>query len=769
MAIGKHEHTRNLYRILASALRANDDERASETLRSITAVDGLLALEMLAFMAERLGETGGKEQAIRCFELQMLLTDITGLTRNKAITQHQLGLFLLRQNDISSAEDAFKQAAVGFRQTAPDLFKITNALRAQIYSIQLLSNPEAKLPSDLSGFLKTDSLSAARVALAHAELALGKSNMKGAEEFLLQAKSLCGDRESLRNELLLLEARLMRRKGQLEKADYLRREAASLIPYQQQSDEIKWEAFYFARDSGQYDRAKRLLADLRDGNPIKHTYQRASIALKEKDSETARSLFLECLQSADDDLLLANCYGMLALVAETYAQSLAYLYRAIGLYVKLGQTLDHAICLRDLAIIEMEEGLEWQKRGVPQIAISQFPRAAGHLSKALEMAESLGADDFCVELQINQGRLEVARGRYMIAYNNFEKARVHLELIYLRIANPELFTRYANRYTSCCIAAVAAALRAENVVLAFAASERAKARRMLRDISESWLAVAMADSGGSSVAEELVLNAILPIRKKILEQRPLSAGERRELDEAEDSLRRLAPELATVEVMGKNLEYINEPLGLDRVRRIVFEDELKGGGSELVQPGALNQSVPQELPGGGIIECKKCGVPNKIGASFCSACEGILPRSASANLLTGGSSEEEAKVAFAEHLYNNAIQRFADADFRGAEELFVRAMEYHSHPDYYFFHGMCRLAGGDPEEALRDFYRIKELQFAGKYPFWPLPVSPSELATNVQALEKGDTSPEQVFKDLILAHYRFLARRREGKSTGADL
>jgi tetratricopeptide (TPR) repeat protein len=758
MAIAKHEYSRNLYATLVTAL---EGKSASDLLESIPATDGLLALQMLAFTAEALGETESKDLAIRCFELQLTLSDILGLTGNKAITHHQLGIFLLRQGDVSSAESAFKNAANGFLQNAPDLFRRTNALRVLIYCIRLRYQPDAILPDDLAQFLQTDSVSAAQVNLARAKSAIDKDDLKRGENLLLQAKSLCGDKESLRYELLMLEARLMRRKGRPEKADFLRREATSLVPYEQHSDELKWETFYFARDNKQFDRAKLLLANLRDNDPKKHAYQRALIAFEEGDSERARSLFQECLLNADDDLPLANCYGMLALIGESRIQSQEYLHKAIGLYVKTDQKLDHAICLSHLAILKVMEGLEWQERGMPQIAISQFPRAAGYFAKAFEIAESLGIDAFCVELSIKRGHLEVARRRYKVAYNQFDKARIHLELIYLRSASPELLPRYANKYTSCCLAAVDAALRAQDVNLAFVAAERVKARRMLRDVSESWLAAAMRDSEGSTAAEDLILNVIRPIRTKILEQRPLSLAERRQLSEAEDALRRLSPEVGTIEVGAEKIEYINEPLALHSIRNIVFGAERGEKQFELKPPP---DQAEQELPGGGTITCADCGVLNQIGSSFCSACEGLLPKLVSVNLdvLMGNATEEELKVAFAEYLYNHAIQEFADGDFQGAEKLLGQAIEHHSNPDYFFFHGMCRLVADDAERALRDFSQVKELQFAGKYPFWPLPVSPSELETNVAALENGEPAA-QVFKDLYLAHHRFFSKRSAGQ------
>lgn len=167
-----------------------------------------------------------------------------------------------------------------------------------------------------------------------------------------------------------------------------------------------------------------------------------------------------------------------------------------------------------------------------------------------------------------------------------------------------------------------------------------------------------------------------------------------------------------------------------------------------------------------MIKCPKCHVYNRVCSTFCSACEKLLQKSAQANmnLLLGNATKEELKSAYADDMYNLAVEAFHRGAIKKADELLRQALKHGQHPDYSFFYGLCRLAFNDTEGAIESFEEVLAQQYAGRYPFWPLPVSPSEFKRNFEILKRDKTQGLAAFTSLMLAYRQFTERRRKLRS-----
>lgn len=170
-----------------------------------------------------------------------------------------------------------------------------------------------------------------------------------------------------------------------------------------------------------------------------------------------------------------------------------------------------------------------------------------------------------------------------------------------------------------------------------------------------------------------------------------------------------------------------------------------------------------ELPGGGFVQCPTCFVYNRITSTFCSACETLLPKTASinVNLWMGTASREELETAFAEQLYNSGIELFHEGKIEDAEGFFEQAMEYAQHPDYAFFHGLCRLAQDDVATASANFDDVLTQQYSGKYPFWPLPLSPGHFKRCLDELRNKKTTAQKALVCFMRGYEDYLEKKRK--------
>lgn len=768
LAVSKHDYTRRLYLTLVEAVAPSNPERADEVLSSLAKSgqpkkDAPLAMEMLALMAELLEVAGLEDKAIYCFTVAKLIAERFGLALNRAIVLHQLGYFLMRRGRLQDAETALGDAVRSFEQVAPSLVRQTNLLRVIIYKGRLRQTPDLPLPDDLAGFVVANAEARRIILLARARLALYQDDLDEAETLCGRARAEYGDEASLPAELLRLESAVARRRGLFEKADLLLRQAAEETGLDQFDQEITWESFYLARDLGLYDKAEKLLDQLQQvDKSLRSVYQRALIEFRRGDLAAAEKLLRQCLESSTDDVLRADCFGMLGMILEEPDEARRALHEAIGLYFKLGRKLDHAITLSHLADVEIAHGLSWKAQGLPPVAISQFPRAEKLLDQAQEIAEELGADSFLLDLKMNRAWLERLRGRYERALRLYKEAIIHVELVYLAFTRSQHATVYQSSYENLYEMALDCALEAGRTDDALLFSEHSKARRFLRDVAQTG-ETQISDSAPPLLKEERqILSSIQPLRNKLAQGRPLSSREQHALSQAEERLTELRQEMEqTPELSAELSQRVHQPLPAEMLRRLVFGLEPAGG--RVAETSS--EEPPEELPGGGVIECPQCHISNQLTSTYCSACQFLLPKTALINLNVwlGEATEEELRRAYADELYNQAARKFLEGEISEADALLEQAQQHSQHPDYSFFHGLCRLALGDPAGAISQFAEVKAQQYAGKYPFWPLPVSPGAFDRNFELLKQDQTRGDEVFDNLMQAYEDYSVRRREEK------
>jgi hypothetical protein len=724
LAIARHEYTLSMFAKLTESLAQPSLEKAVNSLADLPSEDARLALQMLAFTADLLADAQLPDKAAFAFQIASSLADHFGLLRNRAIVLHQLGFFEERRGRLNAAEELLREASVLFAQTAPSLVRTNNRARARIYVRRLLFEDNPPAPDDFEALIASDPEIGKTVLPVLARKALGRDDFKAAENLLRQLRASLDPAMPPRAGDLLVEAQLARRLGRFEAAQMLIGQAETSENADTFRGELLREKLYFARDFDMPDEALRILAELQHSQPsVQLLYQDALVRLQSGAAEEAQKLFQECLGRADDDTIRANCFGMLGQIADTLADSLRYLYSAIGLYLKLGRKLDHAIALSHLAVIEIMHAAQRKEAGKPMLVISEFSRADRLLQEAQKIGETLGADAFVVTMMQNRAKLEWDRGRHRVALRHFDTAAKQNELAYLALSDrrqaEHFFTQNVGLYDQAVLCASAAGRPRDALLF----SERGKARRLLRDAAE----IAF-ERGALPNAEKPLLAAIQPLRARLLQGRPLSATERRTLHDAEEELAAMRSEGAE-----------GRTLGWEELRPKIF------GAPAPPVPIEGDEDI-EELPGGGVIVCGRCKVYNRIGSSFCSACELPQPKTAQMNLnvALGIATAEEEKAALADFLYNRAVHLQNDGEFAQAEELLNQAMQLKSHPDYKFFHGLCRLTAGDAVGALVDFRAVKSLQYAGRYPFWPLPVSPDDLEQGIGLLGRDPTRTEVV-------------------------
>ncbi|HKG59127.1 MAG TPA: hypothetical protein VKB05_05055 [Pyrinomonadaceae bacterium] len=751
LAIAKHEYTKRLYSDIIVAVTSDTDLAGN-----LTKEDVPLTLEMLSLMAELFALNQIYEHGFQTFRIAEAITDRFQLNSNKGIVFHQLGEYELRHGEFAEADTAFQKAARIFAPIAPDLEKRSNYQRALVYKFRLASETNPPEPDDIETIIAADHKARELVLLARARKAIDKDDFATAQTLFDELE----ERDSLGEvsvDRLITEARLARRTGEFEKAELLLKQAVKAAEGFW-SDEITWEQFYLARDLGHVEESNAILERLKDKSAaVRIDYQQAMLAYNAGDNETAERLLRKCLQQTHKDNVRADCMGMLALITENPSEGPRFMHQAIGLYVKLNRRLDHAISLSHLATLEIGKALLKQRDGWPTEGLSEFRRADNLFLHAEQMAESLGASSFLLDLLMERARSEVMRRRYNVALRHFSKAATAVELTYLTMTDRKSANQYLSTHTGFYGLAINCALSAgkENAALLF--SERGKARRFLRDAGER----AYEDGYSShslSAKERDLLSVIQPIRDRLIQQRPLALQERQSLYDAEQQLRSLWREMRNSPELRTSLSHrVHQPLDVEILRQIVF-----GEPPGKVEDVAEGDEQVAELPGGGVMQCERCFVFNRIASTFCSACDNLLPKSASinANLSTGTASESELKRAFADELYDQGVELFQAGKIDEAEPYFQNAMTYAKHPDYSFFYALCRLMAGDSSAALRSLDEVLEQQYAVEYPFWPLPVSQTHFHNCVEALKHNQENTTEAFECLMNAYVDYSEKRR---------
>ena len=578
LAIDKHEYTRGLYRQLTEAVMTSDLRSAGETLSALAPStspqhDAPLAMEMLSVMTELLSLGGEDAKAIYCFEIAGLIADRFDLELNRAIVNQQLGHFLTRRGRFDEAESALSDATQRFERTMPSLVRTTNLLRIVVYTMRLYGTPEISLPQDLETFISCDVEAKQVVLLARAQQALNRDDFETAEVLCHQIRADQPDQEKLPAKLLRLESTIARRKGQFERADLLLRQAGEKNEEgQKPGSEILWESFFQARDLGLYDKAEKLLDHLQQvDHSVKPDYQRALITYYKGDREAAEKLWLSCLERATDDRIRADCYGMLGIILKDFQEAEQALHQAIELYIKLDRKLDHAVSLSHLAIAEIYQGVALKARGLPLIAISNFPRAEKLLNDAQEIAEQLGADSFLIDLKINYARLAWVRELYDDALKYYKEIIAHLENVYLALTKSHHIDAYQGAHEDLYEMALRCAIEAGKTEEALLFSEHGKARRFLRDVAQRAENTVQSVSHPLLDEERGLISSIRPLRDKLGQSRPLSSREQQVLTRAEERLVELRQEMQHVPELSAELSSrVYQPLSAEMLRRIVF-------------------------------------------------------------------------------------------------------------------------------------------------------------------------------------------------------
>ncbi|MET0625637.1 MAG: hypothetical protein ABW250_22070 [Pyrinomonadaceae bacterium] len=758
LAIAKHEYTRRLYSQLVNAVLATSLAEAAARLADLPQIDARLAMEMLALISELLALNESSEKGVFSFHVARHIAERFGLTVNRAVVLHQLGVYESRRGRFASAEEALKEAAGVFSQFATSRARQANILRARIYKWRLQLEPDLPEPDDLGSIMASDPQAGEIILMAKASKAIDRDNLVAAEALIGELRSRRGG-EDLSTEALLLKARLTRRQGLYEEADMLLRQAAQRPDAASYKDILTWQSFYLARDLGHVDRSRSLLKSLEGKDDARHVdFQRATLAWAERDNETAERLFRSCLAEAENDSVRADCMGNLATVSSDGNEARRFMYEALGLYHKLGRHLDHAISLSHLATAEMVEGLMWKESGRPMIMQYQFTRADDLLRHAQEIAEVLGASSFLLDLLTKRAQLEFTRERYNVALHHFARAMMELELNYLTMSDHRRAGLFIDGYTALYGLAIRCALAAGRPDQALLFSEHSKARRFLRDATQIAQTGDAADIGPLAAEEEKLLAIIRPLRGRLLQQRPLSPQEQKRLYDAERELGELWRRMKQTSDGSDELAMrVQQPVEVGVLRRLVLGVK----NEEALAPAEVEEKV-QELPGGDVMQCRECFVYNRITSTFCSACDALLPKSGTLNmdLLMGNATEEALKEAYADHLYNRGVELFHDTQIEEAEHHFRQALEHSSHPDYSFFYGLCRLCAEDPAGALASFDEVFARQYAAKYPFWPLPASPSDFRRCVEPLRHDPASAPEALRCLLATYSAYLERRR---------
>jgi tetratricopeptide (TPR) repeat protein len=766
LAIAKHRYTHGLYMQTLDAVMTDALEDAEAVLSNLHNQDAGLVMEMLSLISEVLALSESYEKGVYAFSIAGFVADRFGLLLNRAVVLHQLGVYELRRGQFARAEAALKEAADIFSDVAPNLERRSNYIRAIVYKFRMTLEPGAPDPADIEKIAADDAKARDVIWLARARKALDRDDFATAEKLVQQLEAGNAEDSAVQTEMRLIQVRLARRKGQFEKADLLLKQARKCADSVGYDDQILWESFYLARDLGEVDQSQRLLEVLeKEQGGIRVDYQKALVAYHMGDNETAERLLRGCLNRTEDERARADCLGTLALVSGTLMESLRFMHEAIGLYVKLGRKLDHAVSLSHLAVGESIEGKAWKDAGCPMLALSQFTRADNLFQHAQEIAESLGSDSFLLDLIMNRARLESTRERYNVALRHFEKAATLLELAYLAMTDRPSADLYISGYTAFYSLAIECALKARRPDDALLFSERSKARRFLRDAAQVTNNAGAHSTHAHHSEEEDLLSTIRPLRSRLIQARSLSPQERQTLYEAEQKLVELWQRMRRTPVGSEELlERVHQPLDAEALTRLVFNREETSISRTQRSATALDEEI-QELPGGGVMQCQRCFVYNRISSSFCSACQMLLPKSASFNvdIWLGNATPQELKAAYADELYNRGVEFFHNRELQKAEDLFRKAIEYRTHPDFSFYCGLCRLAFGDPAAALNHFDDILLQQYESKYPFWPLPVSPGDFQGCIGRLKQDQAGTKTALVCLMVAYGNYSDRRRNSK------
>jgi len=719
IAIARHPYPSRLYHDLLRAVFSHS--RNPESLLSfVTPEDANLATEMLSIMSRVAADGNVLDAALRALELGLHLARREKLPLSTPLLQYRLAnLYAFELKKPQSADQLLAEVAELTHGREPNLETSASLIRAALIADE---TGKWEFPPVLEAFLDEHPDVALSVAIGQARAAANRNNLPLHERWCLHAREIPSSNPKLLLELNRLDSILARRKGDWELADLRFRQHAALVE-DTGGDTDLWDRFHLARDVGDVETARMLLNQIArrtsESDSAEVPYQRALLAFNEGQYEEAARMFHECLSKSSGIYKRASCHGMLGLIPASRREQMEHLFEAHRLFHRAGAELDVAIALSHMALVEIAQGKILLDDQWPLFGVSPFSRAARLLERAQAAAEKIGDDDFLIDIRSKLAFVYQTTKNYRAALECLEKAMEQAEWVYLRLTQPEMAPRFAAKVGGVVSRAIDCALEAGRADLALSIAERLKARRLFRDLAE----IDASDAAENETAEErALLGQIRPLRRKLVDGRPLTAGEREELDKAQHRLRRLRESITAAG--GEHAVETGEPLSSAMLRGAVF------GVAATEDP--IPDTAEKVLPGSGI-ECPVCGVFNRIASTFCSGCDTGLPKS---RVLSLDGDPEILRAECGDRMVAEAAESLRKGEWQTAAALVEDARALRRNPMDAWLMGLARVTQAETDLALQEWTAVKRLQYSFQDPYWPLPLSRSAFDDLVEACQR---------------------------------
>ncbi len=718
IAIARHPYTSKLYHdILGAILRPIQSSEPS--LLFVIPDDANLVTEILSVQSRLAEEANMLDIALRSLELGLDLSRKEKLPLATPLLLYRLAnLYAFKLKNPEFAEGLLAEAAELAHVAEPGIENNANLIRAALIATR---TGHWDFPPLLQSFLDKHPDIALSVALGQAEAAANHNNLPLHERWRRHARHIPSSNPKLLQQLSRLDSILARRKGDWELADLRFRQHAALLEDTSGETEL-WDRFYLARDLGDVETAHMLLNQIaRRKNEFdlpQLLYQRGLLAINEGKDEEAAGLFQECLTKSPDLYKRASCHGMLGVIPAPREQLIEHLFEAHRLFHRAGAAADMLIVLSHMAMMEIVQGTLLLSKDWPLFAVSPLARAVRLLERAQTAAEQLGDDDFLINIRLNLASVYQTTRNYRAALHSLDQAMDQTEWVYLRLTQQQMAERFAVSAGKIVSKAIDCAAEAQRPDLAVSIAERLKARRLFRDLAEIGHG---AISDNETTEENTLLEQIRPLRRKLVDGRPLTAAEREALDEAQRRVRELRENIAPT---GAPRPFAaGEPFSSAMLRIAVF------GVAATEEPIA---DTPEPiLPGVGM-QCS-CGAFNRTESTFCSACDAKLPKSARISL---DGDPDMLQAEYGNRMVATSSDLLKDGNPQEAARLIEEARQLRRNPLDPWLMGLVRIVQGELDSALEQWATVKQLQFSFEDPFWPLPLSPSDLEDLTEACRR---------------------------------
>jgi tetratricopeptide (TPR) repeat protein len=717
IAIARHSYTSGLYDKLLRAL-FSPGESPESLLSFVLPLDANLATEILSIMSRLAADSNALDPATRSLELGVDLARRERLPLALPLLLYRLAnLYVSELKKPESADELLAEVAELTHGKEPELENSASLIRAALIA---RGTRKWEFPPPLQSFLDEHPDTALSVAIGQAKEAVSQNNLPLHEQWCLQAHQIRSSNPKLLVELNRLDSILARRKGDWELADLRFRQHAALLEDTGGETDL-WDRFYLERDLGDTETARMLLNQIArrtgESDSVQLLYHRGLLAFNEDRDEEAARLFHECLAKSPDINKRASCHGMLGMIPASRNEMVQHLFEAHRLFNRAGATVDTMIVLTHMALLEITQGKILLSEQWPLFGVSPFSRAARLLERAQAAAEKIGDDDFLIDIRTKLAFVYQTSKNYRAALDCLEKSMERAEWVYLRLTQPEMATRFAEGAGGIVSSAIDCAVEAERPDLAVSIAERLKARRLLRDLAEIDASDVPENQG---VEERALLERIRPLRRKLVVGRPLTTGDREELDKAQSRLRQMR------ENTGEGRQpaiAAGEPLSSAMLRSAVF------GVTAVEEP--IADTKEDILPGVGM-QCA-CGVFNRTESTFCSGCDAALPKSARISL---DGDPKILRAQYGNYQVAEAADLLRGGDAQKALALIEEARQLRRNPVDSWLTGLVRIVQGEFDLALQEWGAVKQLQFSFEDPYWPLPLSPSAFEDLVESCRR---------------------------------